>query len=65
MASTARKLTPAQIAQSKITLDVSARAYSHETQTGLDKAGVIYMTTFNATQTFNSKGQPADKDNDK
>ena len=65
MSSTARKITPAQIAQPKTTLDVGSQVYSHETQSSQGKAGAIYMVTFNATQTFNSKGQPSDSDNDK
>lgn len=65
MASAARKLTPSQLAQPKNILDTSGRTYSHETQTSLGKAGIVYMITWNATQTFNAKGQPSDKDNDK
>jgi hypothetical protein len=65
MSSLARKLTPAKIGKPKVNLDIAGRVYSHEHQLAVGDEGVIYMTTWNATQTFNSRGQPTDKDNDK
>lgn len=63
--SAALKLKPTNLGQPKIKLSVVDADYSHERQANLDQPGQIYMTTFNATQTFDSKGRPADKDNDK
>jgi hypothetical protein len=65
MTSLARKITPADLAEPKIKVNLGEASYSHKSQTRLEKSGVIYMVTFNTTQTFNTKGQPTDKDNDK
>ena len=63
--SAARKLTPSDLGQLKIKLDTSNLVYSHVTQSSVGNGRVIYMTTWNATQTFNQKGQANDRDNDK
>jgi len=60
-----RRVTPYDLAEAKICIDVSDRKYSHVTQTGVDEAGAICTVTFNATQTYGSNGQPKDSDNDK
>jgi hypothetical protein len=65
MTLSARAITPSDIAGPMIKLCVPEGAYRHETQCGSEINGPTMATTFNATQTFNSKGQPNDKDNDK
>lgn len=58
-------IRPEHLARPSVKLPASEGRYDHRTQTGSDKASVIAAITYNATQTFNSKGQPSDKDNDK
>ena len=65
MQSKSRKLTPTAIARPKISLNVPDHSYNHETQTVHGDSLVIFATTWNATQTFDSNGRPKDKDNDK
>jgi hypothetical protein len=65
MESAARKTTPAHLAQGKIKIGIPEHNYSHEGQANLDRPDAIVMITWNTTQTFNSKGQPSDRDNDK
>jgi hypothetical protein len=61
----AMRVTPRDLADAKICIDVTGRKYSHVTQTGVDQAGAISTITWNATQTYNTNGQPKDSDNDK
>jgi hypothetical protein len=65
MESVARKIKPCDLGEPKIKVNLGEAPYSHKNQTRLEKSGVIYMVTWNATQTFNTKGQPNDQDNDK
>lgn len=58
------KLTPPMLAQPKVKLTIDQRRYSHHRQASIDEVGVIYMATYNSTQTFDHNGKPRDKDND-
>lgn len=63
--SVARKITPHDLCQPKIKIGVEKLTYSHESQSMHGDSNVIYMVTYNATQTFDQGGKPRDKDNDK
>ena len=67
MTATARRvpLKVTDIAQRKVVLPTVDVSYSHDSQTNQDDPNVVVMITFNATQTFNAKGQPSDSDHDK
>ncbi len=58
-------ITPLMLATTPVTLDQPPVTYSHETQCSLDLDGQR-LRTFSTTntQTFNSRGQPVDPDQD-
>ena len=56
--------SPFDIAEDLVTIDLPEDEYNKNTQTRFDIANPILATTWNATQTFDSKGQPRDSDND-
>jgi len=60
------KQTPLTIADKKIKLRVEDTPYDWKNQTRWNFKSIepSMSTTWNRTQTFNSKGQPSDKDND-
>jgi hypothetical protein len=65
MQNAARKVVPSQLGRPKIRIEVAQHSYCHAKQATIGAPGEIVMaTTWNATQTFNHKGQPSDKDND-
>ncbi len=65
MQNTSRKVVPSQLGRPKMKIEVGQRPYSHANQaTAVIPGDTVMATTYNATQTFNSKGQPSDKDND-
>ena len=60
-----KTVTPVALGRAKVRVDLPTPTYSHERQASLRPTGRIYMTTYNATQTFDIKGNPKDSDNDK
>lgn len=57
--------TPISMARPKKLLSVDDRHYSHFTQTRWEDSDITKMaTTWNATRTFDYKGNPKDADND-
>jgi hypothetical protein len=62
--STNRKTTPADLARARISVDLPEAEYSHSSQTRFAAADVSNAITWNATQTFDPKGKPIDRDND-
>ena len=63
----ATKLSPYDLAEEVTVLELPENEYNHKTQTRFDVVNPILAatTTYNGTQTFDSKGQPKDNDNDK
>ena len=60
------KLTPLTIADNKVKLNVDGTHYNWKSQTRWNYKNIEPKmgTTWNRTQTFNTKGQPSDTDND-
>lgn len=60
------KLNPLDVADKKIKLRIGSTPYNWKSQTRWNYKSIepSMSTTWNRTQTFNSKGQPNDKDND-
>lgn len=59
------KIKPSDLAKPKVKLDVSRQVYDHRTQTSIGDSSIVFAITWNATQTFDHKGNPKDSDNDK
>ena len=57
------KLTPAELSLEPMRLTIGASHYSFSTQKREGISSTLSVS-FAGTQTFNSKGQPVDKDND-
>lgn len=57
--------SPFDIAEDVVTIELPEAEYNNNTQTRFDIANPILATTWNTTQTFDTKGAPKDKDNDK
>jgi hypothetical protein len=57
--------SPFDIAEDIFAIDLPEAPYSVIGQTRFGINDPLCATTFNQTQTFNSKGQASDKDNDK
>lgn len=57
-------LTPLLLAHEPAQIDVPAISYSHATQAADNASPVPWGTTYNATRTFDSRGQPFDNDAD-
>lgn len=64
MAQTQRK-TPADLSTEMTSVEISDVPFDRERQIRYTVKENIVMTTFNATQTFDAKGTPKDRDNDK
>ena len=58
------KTTPFDIAEDVIKVTLPETDYNSVTQTRFDSSDASMSITWNATQTFNSSGQPTDSDND-
>ena len=61
----ARKLRPEDISRPAVRIDLQEMKYDHAMQVSLIEGDRITMVTFNATQTFDSRGNPRDSDNDR
>lgn len=59
------KLTPFDLATDVSVVEIPEAEYSSLNQSRFNTISPKMGTTWNATQTFDSKGQPKDKDNDK
>ncbi len=59
------KLTPSDLAVDIIAVEIPETNYNLIDQTRFSSISPTMGTTWNATQTFDTKGQPKDKDNDK
>ncbi|NYZ11590.1 hypothetical protein HL658_03440 [Azospirillum sp. RWY-5-1] len=60
-------LTPLLLAAEPVRLDLGEPRYSHQTQQNVWNSGEFQTAaqkTFNATQTFDTKGKPKDRDSD-
>jgi hypothetical protein len=59
------KTTPFDIAEDVVTIELPKAEYNFDTQTRFDVVNPILAVTWNTTQTFGTKGEPRDSDNDK
>ncbi|MCG5240959.1 hypothetical protein ACIU1J_30180 [Azospirillum doebereinerae] len=60
-------LTPMLLAAEPVRLDLGDPRYSHQTQQNVWSSGEIKTAaqrTYNATQTYDTKGRPQDRDTD-
>ena len=57
--------SPFDIAEDVVTIELPEAEYNNNTQTRFDSSNPVRTITWNATQTFDSKGAPRDSDNDK
>ena len=60
-----KKLTPSDLAVDVLAIGIPDNNYNFGDQTRFSSISPTMGTTWNATQTFDTKGQPKDKDNDK
>lgn len=59
-----KQTSPFDIAEDVVTVELPELNYDKKTQTRYNRFDPVAGTTWNATQTFSSSGQPRDSDND-
>jgi hypothetical protein len=59
------KISPFDIAEDLLTIELPESTYDSNTQTRYDVVNPVLAITWSATQTFDSSGKPKDSDNDK
>ena len=59
------KISPYDIADDVMTIEIPDNDYNFNTQSRFDIVGTPMASTYNATQTFDMTGKPKDSDHDK